>query len=106
MNLVKEGEYIERQKLLIEEILRAIKSELEDVETPEELIESLTGSIGFSVAILLDGAASIKLEDKELNPMLTFQIDEDKMLYSGGNSWMHEYVYRLLPKLFSNSKNS
>lgn len=106
MNLVKEGEYIERQKLLIEEILRAIKSELEDVETPEELIESLTGSIGFSVAILLDGAASIKLEDKELNPMLTFQIDEDKMLYSGGNSWMHEYVYRLLPKLFSNNKNS
>lgn len=106
MNLVKEGEYIGRQKLLIEEILRTIKSELEAVEAPEELIESLTGSIGFSVATLLDGVASIKYEGKELNPILTFQIDEDKILYAGGNSWMHEYVYHLLPNLFSNNKDS
>ncbi len=106
MNLVKEGEYIERQKLLIEEILRAIKSELEAVEAPEEMIEDLTGSIGFSVATLLDGVASIKFEGNELNPILAFQIDKDKMLYAGGNSWMHEYIYRLLPKLFSSNRNS
>lgn len=41
MNLVKEGEYIERQKLLIEEILKTIKSELEAVEAPEDLIDEL-----------------------------------------------------------------
>jgi hypothetical protein len=62
--------------------------------------------IGFSVATLLDGVASIKFEGRELNPILTFQIDEDKMLYAGGNSWMHEYVYRLLPKLFLNNQDS
>lgn len=100
MNLVKDGDYIERQKLLVEEMLRSIKSELEAVDAPEELVENLTGRIGFSISSFLDGVASIEFEGGELNPVLTFQVDEDKLLYAGGNSWMHEYVYRLLPKLF------
>ena len=101
MNLISDGRVDERQQLLTEEILRAIKGELEAMEAPEEIIEQLTGRIAFAVTCLIDGVASVKVEGRELSPILTFKLDGDQLLFAGGNSWMHEYVFRILPKLFA-----
>jgi len=101
VNLVSDGRFDERQQMPTEEILRVIKGELEAVEAPEDLIEQLTGRIAFAVTCLIDGVASVKVEGRELSPNLTFKVGEDQLLFAGGNSWMHEYVFRILPKLFA-----
>ncbi|HTT40438.1 MAG TPA: hypothetical protein VMH32_22520 [Burkholderiales bacterium] len=101
MDLIWDGRFDERPQLLTEEILRAIKGELEAVEAPEEIIEQLTGRIAFAVSWLIDGVASVKVEGGELSPILTFKLGQDQLLFAGGNSWMHEYVFRILPKLFA-----
>jgi len=98
MKLVSHPSFDERQQRLTAAILEAIARELKNVDAPVELIEQLTGSIGFAVAILIDDSASIDFEDGHISPMLTFQVGEEELAYGGGNTWMHEYVYRLLPE--------
>jgi hypothetical protein len=100
MELTTDGDYTERQQALVEHILSAIKLELEQVETPSELVQQLTGSIAFAVTGLIDGTSSAEYNGSELDPHLTFPIGTERLLYAGGNSWMHEYVYRILPTLF------
>jgi hypothetical protein len=100
MELRADGDYTERQQALVEHMLLAIKGELEKVEAPPEIVEQLTGSIGFAVTALIDGVASATYNGAELNPHLAFPVGQRQMLYAGGNSWMHEYVYRILPRLF------
>ena len=100
MQQVTNGDYTERQQALTEALLRAIKQQLEDVDAPPELVQKLTGSIGFAVTSLIDGVASADYGGQELNPILGFSIGAEQLLHAGGNSWMHEYVYRILPRLF------
>lgn len=100
MELTTDGDYTERQQALVEHILRAIKQELEGVEAPPDLAQQLTGSIAFAVTGLIDGSASAEYKGEELDPHLAFSIGQGRLLYAGGNSWMHEYVYRILPTLF------
>jgi hypothetical protein len=99
MELTTQGDYTERQQALVEHMLRAIKAELEQVDAPPEMVEQLTGSIAFVVTSLIDGSASAEYNGVELDPHLAFPVGQ-QLLYAGGNSWMHEYVYRILPTLF------
>ena len=101
MKLVSHGTYDSRQQALTEAMLRAIKRELQAVDVPPELVEQLTGSIAFAVTSLLDDVASIEVEGEALSPVVTFQVAEDELAFACGNSWMHEYVYRLLPAVFA-----
>ncbi len=99
MQIVSKGCFDKYQQILTEEILRSIKLELERVEAPKELVEQLTGRIAFAVTSLIDDVAGIESEGEEINPLLTFLIGEEELECAGGNSWMHEYVYELLPKV-------
>lgn len=101
MKLTKTGSFDRLQKALAEELIRTVKRELERVDTPPELIEQLSGSISFSVASLIDDVAGLESDGEEVNPMLTFLIGEEELEFAGGNSWMHEYIYDLLPYVFA-----
>lgn len=100
MKLVSHGSFDSKQQALTEAILRAIRSELEMVDAPPEMVEQLTGSIGFAVTAILDDSRSVEVDDKALSPVITFLLGNDELEFGGGNSWMHEYVYKLLPTVF------
>ena len=70
------------------------------VEAPPEMVEQLTGSIGFAVTAILDDSRSVEVDGKALSPVITFLLGNDELEFGGGNSWMHEYVYNLLPTVF------
>jgi hypothetical protein len=97
VKLVSDPLFDDRQQLLAAAILEAVARELLKVEAPDELVEQLTGSVAFAVTSLIDDAASVDFNGATLSPMLTFQVGEEELGYAGGNTWMHEYVYRLLP---------
>ncbi|MCR6480692.1 hypothetical protein NU688_31375 [Variovorax sp. ZS18.2.2] len=100
MNLVATGAFDRLQQALTTELLRTIRTELEKVDAPEDLVEQLTGSIGFAVASLLDDVAGFEVGGESVSPLLTFLTGEKTLEFCGGNSYMHEYVHRLLPGLF------
>ena len=100
MNLVSTGAFDRLQQALTAELLRTIKSELEKVDAPEDLVEHLTGSIGFAVASLIDDTAGFATNGENVSPLLTFLTSDMTLEFCGGNSYMHEYVHRLLPGLF------
>lgn len=97
MKLVPHPSFDDRQKALTEAILVAVAVELKKVDAPRDLVEQLTGSIAFSVTSLIDDSTSVDFSDGNVAPLLTFQVGENELAYAGGSSWMHEYVYRLLP---------
>ena len=99
MKLVPHDSFDDRQQALTAAVLEAVARELEKVDAPEELVEQLTGSIAFAVTALIDDSASVDFADGTLSPVLTFQVGAEELAYGGGNTWMHEYVYRLLPEV-------
>ena len=101
MKLVSNGSFDRLQQALAEELIRTVKRELEGADAPPELIEQLSGSIAFSVASLLDDVAGFERNGEAVIPMLTFLTGEDELETAGGNSWMHEHVYRLLPSVLA-----
>jgi hypothetical protein len=105
MKLVSNGSFDSHQQALTEAILHAIKTEIEAVDAPAEIVEQLTGRIAFAVTSLLDGVAPVELGSGTASPMLTFLVEDGALEFGGGNSWMHEYVYRLLPKTMSERDN-
>ncbi len=105
MRVVSHGLFDGYQQILAEEIIRALKFELERVEAPADLVMQLTGSIAFAVTSLIDGTAGIERDGEQVSPLLTFVVGEEELESAGGNSWMHEYVYRLLPNVFASSSS-
>ncbi|WP_172204760.1 hypothetical protein [Niveibacterium sp. COAC-50] len=101
MKLVSKGSFDRLQQALAKEFIRVVKRELESVEAPPEVVEQLAGSIAFSVASLLDGVTFLEHDGEPISPMLTFQVGEEELEFAGGNSWIHEYIYRLLPSVFA-----
>lgn len=100
MNLVSTGAFDRFQQALTIELLRTIKLELEKVDAPEEMVHHLTGRIGFAVASLIDDTAGFEASGESVSPILTFRTSEKTLEFCGGNSYLHEYVDRLLPRLF------
>lgn len=76
MNLVSTGAFDRLQQALATELLRTIRMELEKVDAPEDLVEQLTGSIGFAVASLLDDVAGFEVDGESVSPLLTFLTGE------------------------------
>ncbi|CAN7390337.1 hypothetical protein [Variovorax sp. LjRoot178] len=103
MKVVSTGSFDDLQQALTAEFIRAIKAELEKVDTPDDLVEQLTGSIAFAVTSVLDDVAGFEADGRPVSPTLTFQTSDETLEGAGGNSWMHEYVYRLLPAAFERS---
>jgi hypothetical protein len=99
MKLISDPLFDDRQQLLTAAILEAVARELIKVDAPAELVEQLTGSVAFAVTSLIDDSASVDFNGSTLSPMLTFQVGEEELAYAGGNTWMHEYVFRLLPEV-------
>ncbi len=103
MKLVSTGSFDRLQQALAEELIRTVKRELERVDAPPEVIEQLSRSIAFAVASLLDDVAGFERDGEAVSPMLTFLVGEEELEFAGGNSWMHEYVHRLLPGVLAES---
>ncbi|RYE43830.1 MAG: hypothetical protein EOP24_26665 [Hyphomicrobiales bacterium] len=100
MNVVSTSAFDRLQQALTVELLKVIKLQLEKVDAPEDLVEQLTGSIGFAVTSLIDDVAGFDANGESVSPALTFLTGEKTLEFSGGSSYMHEYVHRLLPSLF------
>lgn len=52
------------------------------------------------MASLIDDAAGFAVDGEKVSPLLTFLTGDKTLEFCGGNSYMHEYVHRLLPRLF------
>jgi len=100
MKLVSTGSFDSRQQALAEELIRTVRRELERVDAPPEMVVKLSGSIAFAVASLIDDVAGFESDGEPVSPMLTFLVGDQELEFAGGNSWMHEYIYRLLPVVF------
>ena len=95
-------EFDKRQLGLIQEIIRAIKSDLQDAELPDDVLADLTGDIAFSVAAIIDGSRKMRFDGKPLVPVLTFADDNKrtKLIAAPGGSWMHEYAASVTDEVF------
>ena len=101
MKLTSTGLFDRLQQALAEELIHTVKRELERADAPSDLIKQLSGSISFSVASLIDDVAGFEKDGEEVSPILTFLVGEEELEFAGGNSWMHEYIYDLLPSVFA-----
>jgi hypothetical protein len=102
MNLLEKRHiYEDLQNHLARAIAESIKSELEKRKINSDLIKDITADLTFGIASILDGETVIEIEDGTLKPILTFQTDEDTLVWDGGTSWMHEEVYGWVYDLFN-----
>lgn len=94
------GSFDRLQQALTTELVRRIKEELEKVDTPADLVEQLTGSIAFAVTCVLDDVAGLESHGEAVSPVVTFDVGEETLEHGGGSTYMHEYVFRVLPTVF------
>jgi hypothetical protein len=100
------GRFMAWQQDFLVCIMQEIKADLVRVDVPDDLVRELTERIAFSVASLIDGSrTSTNSEGAELNPILCFLTAERELVYSGGSSFMHEYVQRLSSEVFGESRS-
>ena len=101
MKLVEDADrYDTWQAHFIGEVITSMKSKLEKSSLSPKEARKLTGEIAFSIATLIDGSASVKVDGVELNPILTFAPGGTDLIHTGGNSYMHEYVHGTLDEIF------
>ena len=101
MELKHDGDkFDELQSIFIGGIIDEIKAKLEEANLPNEKVRELLENISFSVATILDGSRSVEFEGVEASPVITFEDDEDNLVYPGGNSWMHEYVFGTISDIY------
>jgi len=101
MNLKLEPQrFDELQVLFIREMVKNIKLKLQESGLEGEQLEAATANIAFSVASAIDDTAGIEAEGVEVRPYLTFRTNGDEVIHSGENSFMYEYVYSALRRLF------
>jgi hypothetical protein len=101
-----EAEFDKRQNALVGQIVREVHDILAAADSvPEASVNSLTGSLAFSICSLLDGCRQ-RLEGGgagPLNPLMAFALDtsrQDVVMLNGKNSWMHEYVHGWVSELY------
>lgn len=103
MNLkLKPQTFDDFQQALMREMIEQIRFKLVETGLQGEKLKDLTCSLAFSVASSIDDTASIEYENLPVKPFLTFINPEDntELLHSGDNSFMHEYVTRLIDDVF------
>jgi len=101
MQLKNDGDkFDELQSIFIGGIIDEIKVQLEEAKLPNDKVRELLENISFSVATILDGSRSVEYEGVEASPVVTFQDSEKDLVYPGGNSWMHEYVFGTISDIY------
>jgi hypothetical protein len=101
MQLKNDGDkFDELQSIFIGGIIDEIKVQLEEAKLPNDKVKELLENISFSVASILDASRSVEYEGVEASPVVTFQDGEKDLVYPGGNSWMHEYVFGTISEIY------
>lgn len=101
MQLKNDGDkFDELQSIFIGGIIDEIKVQLEEAKLPNDKVKELLENISFSVATILDASRSVEYEGVEASPVVTFQDGEKDLVYPGGNSWMHEYVFGTISEIY------
>jgi hypothetical protein len=95
LNLAK---FEERQDIFVAELIRTIQAKLTEAGLDIYKVKELTGALAFSITCMIDGISGIESDGIEVQPYLTFQI-EDELVHCGENSFMHELIYDLLGRL-------
>ena len=95
LNLEK---FEERQAIFVTELTKTIQVKLTEAGLESDKVKELTGALAFSITCMIDGISGIELDGMEVQPYLTFQID-DELVHCGENSFMHELIYEVLGKL-------
>ena len=95
LNLAK---FEERQAIFVTELAKTIQVKLTEAGLEGGKVNELTGALAFSITCMIDGISGIEADGIEVQPYLTFQVD-DELVHSGENSFMHELIYDVLGKL-------
>jgi predicted RecB family endonuclease len=85
----------ERQERMVLEIVRVVRSALEEERISGKRLEALVQQISFSVAAIVDGTTFVEFADDHLVPVLGFAEGgmRDQLLISKtGGSTLHELV--------------
>ena len=101
MKLIEnQGAYEDMQNHLVRAIANSIKSELEDRKLSADLVKDLTADLTFSIATILDASAVVPFLGGTLKPVITFQTNDDTLVWVGASSYMHDEVYGWVYDLF------
>jgi hypothetical protein len=90
----------EQQIMLVYEVVQSIRVKLQEAGLSGRNLEDATASIAFSIASAIDDTSAIEVEGTEIHPYLTFRTSDDELTHCGENSYMHEFVYEVLQKLY------
>lgn len=88
------------QIALIKGLVEDIKRELDGANLPKQQVRKLVEQIAFSIAAILDNSRTVEDDGVEVCPLITFEIAENVLVYPAGNSWMHEYVFRVVEQIY------
>ena len=88
------------QSIFIGGLIDEIKAQLESANLPAPKVRELLENISFSIATILDGSCSVEFDGVEASPVITFQDGDTALVYPGGNSWMHEYVFGTISEIY------
>ena len=92
------GKFEERQAIFVNELAKTIQVKLAEAGLERDKVNELTGSLAFSITCMIDGIAGIESDGTDVNPYLTFQINDD-LVHCGENSFMHELIYDVIGRL-------
>jgi hypothetical protein len=95
LNLAK---FEEDQKIFVTELVKTIQVKLVEAGLESDNVKELTGALAFSITCMIDGISGIESNGTEVQPYLTFQVD-DELVHCGENSFMHELIYDVLGRL-------
>ena len=92
------AKFEEHQAILVYELTKTIQVKLAEAGLESDKVKELTAALAFSITCMIDGIAGIESDGTEVQPYLTFQIDNE-LVHCGENSFMHELVYDVLGRL-------
>jgi len=87
-----------RQAIFVTELTKTIQVKLAEAGLENDKVKELTGALAFSITCMIDGISGIESDGVEVQPYLTFQIN-DELVHCGENSFMHELIYDVLGRL-------
>ena len=90
----------EQQIMLVYEVVQSIRVKLQEAGLSGRNLEDATASIAFSIASAIDDTSAIEVEGTEIHPYLTFRTSDEELTHCGENSYMHEFVYEVLQKMY------
>ncbi len=91
--------YDELQPWFVGELIQSTKRHLEEAGLSGKQLKELCGSIVFSTCTLIDNASSFEVDGKNFSPYLAFEVEDGSLVYPGGNSYLHEYVFGVLDEI-------